>query len=158
MTGSGITGTPLKVLLRFWTRQIRRFTRIVLVRAGEQEIRPILWDKAGTIVVDSAEGLFGRDGKTIALYSIKPARITIRPTTPNPDRVVLYTQGGHRGRTIFYYKTDTERLLLAHGDSLVTWQRDDISALRNAIRKFTRTARPDLTRKPGKPFSEYPPP
>ena len=131
---------------------------LVHVRALRHEIRPVCFDKDRTIFVDSAEGLLRRNGQTIAIYSVKPARATIRHVTPNPDKITLYSSGGHRGRSIFYYKTDVEHVCLSVADNIIAWNRDDIPALRKAIRRFTRTARPDLTRKPGKPFTEYPEP
>lgn len=158
MTGNGITGTPLKVLLHRAMHQLGRLTRMVLVPTKQPEMRLASFGTDRTLTVDAAEGLFSRDGKTIALFSVKPARVHLSPTTPNRDRVKLYAATGRNGLRIFYYRTDTNWFVVASGDSLVRIQRDDIAALRQAIRKFTRTARPDLTRKPGKAFSEYAPP
>jgi hypothetical protein len=144
------------------SRPIQAFRRFhvleVLVPQLRHEMRLASFGKDRTVLVDSAEGLFRRDGETVALFSIKPATVRLHPTLLNPDRVVLYRSPGRNGLCLFYYKTDVERLFIANGDSIIRIQRDDISAVRKAFRKFTRTARPDLTKKPGKEFKDYPPP
>jgi hypothetical protein len=134
---------------------LRRLIHTVLVRAQRQETRPVVFDRERMISVDAAEGLFCRDGKTIALFSIKPARVRVAPTQKNPDRITLYRQGTHFGLCIYYYRDNTNLVWFSNRESLISINRDDIPAIRQALRKFTRTARSDTSRKPGKPFREY---
>ena len=123
-------------MLRF-VRQLLK----VLVRQKEHEIRLASFGQDRTLTVDSAESVFCRDGKTIALYSVKSPRISIRPTEPNKERVVLYRASGKGGLCIFYYTTNPNRVLLASHDSLITIQRDDIYAVRKAFRRFTQNVK-----------------
>lgn len=143
------------LLLELRKKIISLIYSTVLVRSTEPKIRPVYFDKEGSLTVDSAQGLFERDGQTIAVYSIKPARVHIRPTTHNINKIILYQSTGRGGLCIFYYRNDPEHVLLASRDDIIRIERDDISAIRKAFRRFTRTARPDLTRKPGIPFKEY---
>jgi hypothetical protein len=131
---------------------------VVLVRTKRPIIRPVYWDKAGSISVDSAEGLFRRNGETIAIYSISAARVSIQPTHPNPDRIILYRESGRGGLCIFYYRTDPEHILIACHKDLIRIQRDHIPGVRSAFRKFTRTNRSGPFKPPGKEFTEYLPP
>jgi hypothetical protein len=110
------------------------------------------------LTVDSAESVFRRSGKTIALYTVKPAVITIRPTLPNPNRVLLYRSSGKNGLSCWYYKTDISKVYLGLGEAIIQIHRDDLIHVRQAFRRFTQNAKPKLDKKPGKPFTEYPAP
>jgi len=127
----------------------------VLVPRKEPETKLACFSEDRTVTVDSAESVFSRNGEIIALYKVKPATITIRSTTKNPNRIILYRSTGQNGLRVFYYRDNISRFHVSCGDSIVTIQRDDIPALRAAIRRFTQNAKPNTTRKPGRPFSEY---
>lgn len=110
------------------------------------------------LTVDAAQGLFQRDGETVALFTVSPARIRLTPTNRNPARVVLYRSSGRFGLCIFYYKDNPERCYFSNRESLTEIPRDDIPAVRKALRRFTRTRRSGPFKPPGKPFTEYEPP
>ena len=130
--------------------------RIVLVPRKKDEMRLATFTEDISGVVDCAEGLFSRHGKTVALFKLRQPTLTLRSLQPNPKRVNLYRQPGIGGLHIFYYTTSRERLLFACRDEIIPIQRDDIPAVRKAIRQFTRTRRFEPPTK--REFTEYDPP
>ena len=150
-----ITRRPIKVLLRVKACLSRLCTYRILITRQTGEMRLAVFDKARNLSVDSAVSVFSRDGKTVALYSIRQPRISIIPTGQHTSRVLLYRSSGRFGLSIFYYRDNPTQVYFGNGHELVGVQRDDIVHVRKALRRFTQNAKSDLSRKPGKPFGEY---
>lgn len=97
-----------------------------------------VFSKPRNLVVDSAGGLFSSNGKNIALFDIKPAKISIIPLIPNPDKLTLYRVGGKSGLHIFVYRDNQDRLFISSGSNFISIHRDEIPGLRQGIRRYTR--------------------
>jgi hypothetical protein len=91
----------------------------------------------------------------MSIFKYPKATMQVIPRTPNPKRKVLYKQDGRYGLVIFYYIDNVENLFMSNGPSFIRINRDDISAVRKAFRRFTSTARPTDFKKPGKQFTDY---
>jgi hypothetical protein len=122
------------------------------------EIRPIYFTREKMLPITSGESLFCSAGKPVGSVKIENGTATFRSLANNSGRVTLFRSSGTFGLAIYYYVDDVEHFFISNGNHFLRIQRDEIPPIRKAMRKFTRTARPDLTRKPGKQFTEYGPP
>jgi len=125
---------------------------------NEQETRPVLFTREKMLAVNRVEGAFYHDDKKIGFMEFKKADVAIRPLTKKDNRVNVYRSSGSFGLCVYYYDDDIQHVFISNGNHFVRINRDEIPALRIALRKFTQNAKPNLKRPVGKPFTEYRPP
>lgn len=143
------------------TSPLRRLAQYMYILKSPQkghEIRPIYFTRERTLPITSGESLFCSDGKPVGSVKVENGTATFRSLATNSKRVTLVRSSGRFGLALYYYMDDVEHFFISNGNYFLKIGRDEIPIIRTAMRKFTRTARPDLTRKPGKQFTEYGPP
>jgi hypothetical protein len=118
-------------------------------------MRPILFTRDKTVSVNAVESAFYSDSKPIGVVKVENGKATFTPLAPNPERINLFRSSGRFGLAVYYYRDDIEHVFISNGSQFVRINRDEIPALRIALRKFTKNAKPKLNRQPGKPFTEY---
>jgi hypothetical protein len=122
------------------------------------KMRPIVFTKDKTVSVNVVESAFYSDSKPIGAVKVERGKATFTPLVTNPERVNLFRASGRFGLAVYYYRDDIAHVFISNGSQFVRINRDEIPALRIALRKFTQNAKPNLKRPVGKPFTEYGPP